>query len=78
MPFTFYLPVNNRKYKENPHTRCVIAVLLDLIIILLFISLLSDSLNYNAAFFFDFKQLPPAKNVEILSGLLTESKKRKI
>ena len=33
VPFTFYLfiPVNNRKYKENPHTRCVIAVLLDLI-----------------------------------------------
>ena len=33
------------------------------------ISRVSDSLNYNAAFFFDFKQFPPTKNVEILSGL---------
>ena len=42
------------------------------------ISLVSDSLNYDATFFFDFKQLSPAKNVEILSGPLTESEKRKI
>ena len=28
--------------------------------------------------FISLNQLPPAKNVEILSGLLTESKKRKI
>ena len=39
------------------------------------ILIVSDSLNYNVAFFFDFKQLP---NVEILSSLLTESEKRKI
>ena len=77
MPFTFYLftPVNNRKYKKTPHTRCVIAVLLGFDMIIL---LVSDSLNYNAAFFFNFKQLSPAQNVEILSVLLTESKKRKI
>ena len=41
------------------------------------ILLVSDSMNYNAAFFLNFKQLPPAKTVEILSGLLTESEKRK-
>ena len=35
------------------------------------ILLVFDSLNYGAAFFFDFKQLLPAKNVDILSGLLT-------
>ena len=38
--------------------------------------MVSDSLNY--FFYFDFKQLPPAKNVEILNGLLTECEKRKI
>ena len=39
------------------------------------ILLVSDSFNYKyaAAFFFDFKQLPTAKTVEIPSGLLTES-----
>ena len=42
------------------------------------ILMVSDSLNYNAAFSFDFKQLLPAKNVEILSSLLTEFEKRKI
>ena len=42
------------------------------------ILMVSDSLKYNVAFFFDFKQLPRAKNVEILSSLLTESEKRKI
>ena len=41
------------------------------------ILLVSDSLNCNAAFSFDLKQLPPAKNVKILSGLLTESEKQK-
>ena len=40
-------------------------------------SLTSDSLNY-IILFFDFKQLLPAKNVEIPSGLLTESEKPKI
>ena len=42
------------------------------------ILMVSDSFNYNAAFFFNFKQLPPAKNVEILCGLLTEFEKGKI
>ena len=43
----------------------------------LVILMVSDSFNFNTAFFFNFKQLAPAKSVEILSGLLIESKNGK-
>ena len=42
------------------------------------IYLFFDSLNPFAAFLLDFKQLPPAKNAEILCGRLSESVKLKI
>ena len=43
----------------------------------LVILMVSGSLNFNGAFFFKCKQLPPAENLEVLRCLLTESKNGK-